>query len=133
MDDYDGEDDHEEQMAQYRQERFRMMREEAKADDEYDLENMGEDAAIDFDVVQGPLQSWLKRREVVKFIIRQFNNFLKNNCEDKIHEMCTNNLQSLYIIYNEFSRDFPTLAIWLAEEPSYMLPILDQVAMDVLL
>lgn len=47
--------------------------------------------------------------------------------------MCTNNLQSLYIVYHEFSRDFPTLAIWLAEEPSLMLPILDSVAMDVLL
>lgn len=133
MDDYDAEDDHEEQMAMFRQERFRMMREEAKADDENDLNEMGDDAALDFDVVQGNIQSWLKKREVVKFIIRQFTSFLKNHNEDKIHEMCTNNLQSLYIVYHDFSRIYPTLAIWLAEEPSLMLPILDDVAMDVLL
>lgn len=69
---YDAEDDHEEQMAQFRQERFRMMREEAKADDDQDLNDMGDDAAIDFDVVQGPLQSWLKKPEVIRFVIRQF-------------------------------------------------------------
>ena len=33
--------------------------------------------------------------------------------------------------FNDFSQKYPTLAIWLAEEPAHMLPILDAIAMEV--
>lgn len=46
--------------------------------------------------------------------------------------MCQNNLCSLQIDFNSFSNKYPTLAIWLAEEPALMLPILNVVAFEVL-
>ena len=45
--------------------------------------------------------------------------------------MCQNNQQSIQMEFNDFSNKYPTLAIWLAEEPAHMLPILDAVALDV--
>jgi DNA replication licensing factor MCM2 len=47
--------------------------------------------------------------------------------------MCQENLQSLEITFNHLSIKQPTLAIWLAEEPGLMLPILNQVAMELCL
>jgi hypothetical protein len=32
--------------------------------------------ALDFEEVKGPIQTWLKKPEVIKFIKRCFNNFL---------------------------------------------------------
>ena len=54
---------------------------------------------LDFEDVKGPLSNWLKKENVIKFITRQFNTFLRNFkddkghfvYEDKIHEMCLNN------------------------------------------
>jgi len=37
----------------------------------------------------------------------------------------------LEIVFENLSRKQPTLAIWLAEEPALMLPILNEVAMDI--
>jgi DNA replication licensing factor MCM2 len=45
--------------------------------------------------------------------------------------MCQNNKQSLEIVFNNLSQKFPTLAIWLAEEPKLMLDIINHVASDV--
>ena len=45
--------------------------------------------------------------------------------------MCQNNKQSLEIVFSNLSQKFPTLAIWLAEEPKLMLDIINHVASDV--
>ena len=47
--------------------------------------------------------------------------------------MCTMNKQSMQLVYKHFSDIYPNLAIWLAEEPSLMLPILNETLMDTLL
>jgi len=47
--------------------------------------------------------------------------------------MCSNNKQSLEITFTHLSVKYPTLAIWLAEEPSLMLPILNEICLDVTL
>lgn len=44
--------------------------------------------------------------------------------------MCTHNRQSLEVTFLHLSQKFPTLAIWLAEEPSLILPILNEVAFE---
>jgi DNA replication licensing factor MCM2 len=44
--------------------------------------------------------------------------------------MCLNNKQSLEVTFLHLSTKYPTLAIWLAEEPTLILPILNQVAYD---
>lgn len=43
------------------------------------------------------------------------------------------NKQSLEITFKHLSSKYPTLAIWLAEEPSLILPILNVVAFDITL
>lgn len=47
--------------------------------------------------------------------------------------MCANNKQSLEITFSHLSLKYPTLAIWLAEEPSIIIPILNEVAYEVTL
>jgi len=104
-----------------------------EADDNDEMGNL-----LDFEDVKGPLSVWLKKPEVIKFVTRQFNQFLRNFkndtanfvYEDKIHEMCQNNKQSLEIIFSHLSQKYPTIAIWLAEEPALMLPTMNEVALS---
>lgn len=133
-------DDEEEVLQAMKQERMRMM----MRDDGGDANGLGAgsgsglDQILDFEDVKGPLSIWLKKADVIKFISRQFNQFLRNFkndtgtflYEEKIHEMCQNNKQSLEIVFNHLSTKQPTIAIWLAEEPALMLPILNEVAME---
>lgn len=44
--------------------------------------------------------------------------------------MCLNNRQALEIDFTDLSKKYPTIAIWLAEEPSLVLPIFNEVAAD---
>lgn len=53
--------------------------------------------------------------------------------ESRVHDMCENNQQSLEVTFLHLSQKFPTLAIWLAEEPTLILPILNEVAFDITL
>ena len=96
---------------------------------------------IDYEEVKGQLSLWVQRPEVIRWIRKSFSNFLRNFrdehgvCvyEDRIREMCSNNKQSLEITFIHLSVKYPFLAIWLAEEPSLMLPILNEVALEVTL
>ena len=47
--------------------------------------------------------------------------------------MCGSNKQSLEINFSQLSSRYPTLAIWLAEEPELILPIFNQVALEITL
>ena len=83
----------------------------------------------------------MQRPEVVRWIRKSFTAFLRNYrdetgaqvYEHRIKEMCSNNKQSLEITFIHLSQRYPTLAIWLAEEPSLMLPVLNEVALEVTL
>lgn len=132
--DGDDEDMDENEMNEMRRRRMREMREGDQFDDANDLNQDHDDLQniVDFDDVKGPVSIWLKKPEVIKFITRQFDIFLRRHYEEKIHEMCQNNLCSLQVMFNDFSHKYPTLAIWLAEEPALMLPILNEVASDVI-
>lgn len=44
--------------------------------------------------------------------------------------MCMNNKQSLEINFTHFTNKNPQIAIWLAEEPALVLPILNRVAFE---
>jgi DNA replication licensing factor MCM2 len=131
-------DDEDEDMHnQIRQERLKMLREGG-------IDHGGPDSGddpnvLDFEDVRGPLFVWLKKQDVIRYVKRQFEQFIRHYKTDegvylyetKIHEMCQNNKQSLEIIFSHLSLKFPTLAIWLAEEPKLMLDIINQVALDV--
>ena len=94
---------------------------------------------IDYEDVKGKLSLWVQRQEVIRWIRKIFLNFLRSFkdehqihvYENRVHEMCTNNKQSLEITFNHLSQRNPTLAIWLAEEPTLILPILNEVASEI--
>lgn len=96
---------------------------------------------MDLEDVKGKLSIWVQKAEVIKWIRKIFTNFLRtykdeNNqhvYEQRVHDMCTNDKQSLEVTFVHLSQKYPTLAIWLAEEPSLILPILNDVAMDITL
>lgn len=93
---------------------------------------------LDYEDVKGKVSTWVQRLDVKRWIRKNFNQFLRNFrdengnvvYEGRIHDMCLNNRCSLEVTFNHLSQKFPTLAIWLAEEPSHILPILNQVAFD---
>ena len=127
---------------QMRYQRMREMRQGGDQDqaDEGDDQDMVQDV-IDYEEVKGQLSQWVQRQEVVRWIRKSFTNFLRtfkdengvSVYEERIREMCANNRQSLEITFIHLSVKYPFLAIWLAEEPSLMLPILNEVALEVTL
>jgi DNA replication licensing factor MCM2 len=117
---------------QMRAERMKMMRDE-DIDEDHDI-----NTNLDYEDVKGKVSIWVQKPDVIRWIRKIFNTFLRtfrdeaNNVvyEGRIHEMCLNNKQSLEVTFNHLSQRFPTLAIWLAEEPSLILPILNEVAFE---
>ncbi|CDW86911.1 mcm2 3 5 family protein [Stylonychia lemnae] len=96
---------------------------------------------LDFEDVRGKISTWIQRPEVVLWIRKNFSHFLRtykdenqvNVYEQRINEMCSQNKQSLEVNFSHLSRQNPTLAIWLAEEPLRILPILNTVAYEITL
>ena len=97
---------------------------------------------LDFEDVQGQVSQWIQRTEVIRWIRKTFMHFLRNYkeestgasvYEERIRDMCSNNKQSLEITFTHLSGKYPTIAIWLAEEPSLMLPVLNELALEVTL
>ena len=133
--------DDEDQMRDIRMRKFREEREEQN-EDVADSEDGMQDL-LDYEDVKGKLSIWVQRQEVRRWIRKMFGLFLRNTTEDedfnkntheqKIQEMCGSNKQSLEINFSQLSGKFPTLAIWLAEEPELILPIFNQVALEITL
>eukprot|EP00347_Sterkiella_histriomuscorum_P014795 403359496 len=102
-------------------------------------ENMKD--ALDYEDVRGKLSIWLMREEVLRWIKNQFSSFLRHFKDDnghsvyenRINDMCANNKQSLEVNFSHITLKNPTLAIWLAEEPSQIFPILNQVGYELTL
>ena len=84
------------------------------------------------------INEWLKEKRTIQFVRNAFGKFLRNFkdergydvYEERISEMCTNNKQSLDVTYSHITVQMPTLAIWIAEAPAAVLPILNQVAFE---
>ena len=95
----------------------------------------------DVEDVRGKLSQWVKKKNVIQWIGGKFMTFLRtfqdekgvHIYEERIHQMCNQNSQSLKLTFTHLSQKYPTLAIWLAEEPSLILPIFNQVAFDLVL
>ena len=85
------------------------------------------------------LSAWIQKPEVIAFIRRKFSTFLRTFTDEneqpiyetRIQEMCQNNRQSIEVNFVHISNKQPTLAIWLAEEPASMLPVLNEVGADI--
>lgn len=96
------------------------------------------DDVLDYEDVKGKVSVWVQKPDVIKWIRKNFEAFLRNFkdehnthvYESRIHEMCLANKQSLEVTFNHLSQRNPTIAIWLAEEPTLILPILNVVAFN---
>jgi DNA replication licensing factor MCM2 len=123
------------QMMQERQKMFNNPGQEEMNDED------GLDEALDHEDVKGKLSLWVQKQDVIKWIKKTFTHFLRTFTNEKgehvneqrVHQMCHDNKQSLEITFLHLSRRHPTLAIWVAEEPSLILPILNEVALEVTL
>jgi len=106
---------------------------DADGEDDQDMHDV-----LDYEDVKGKLSLWVQKNEVIRWIRKIFTSFLRSYrdeagqhvYEHRIHEMCLNNKQSLEITFLHLSQKYPTLAIWLAEEPSLILPVLNEVAYE---
>ena len=136
MDDEDMSENSEMQQVdrQMMAERRRLIENDGNQDEDQDMND-----GIDFDDSKEKLSVWISRLEVIKHIRKIFSNFLRtfkdeqgvHVYEHRVSEMCLNNRQSLEVTFLHLSSKYPTLAIWLAEEPSLMLPILNEVGVDI--
>jgi DNA replication licensing factor MCM2 len=103
--------------------------------DAMDIEDEDE-KAIDMEDAKGNLKNWIKERKVVKWIERKFTEFLETFKDElgnliyrpKIRQMCAENKQSLFVSYKHLSDAIPTIALWIADEPSEILPVLNDIA-----
>ncbi len=110
-----------------------MNQQEMREEDE-DLGNMEE-------TLTGKISNWITEKKTINFIRNSFGKFLRHFkdeqgteiYEQRIHDMCTNNKQSFEVTYGHISLKMPTLAIWIAEHPSGVIPILNQVAYELTL
>ena len=106
-------------------------------DEEYD---------VNIDNYDCPLREWITKERTIVEIKRRFSRFLRrfkvgdveeNDGNDstredlfyrrKMREMCVANRQSLNVSFIHLSKKDRTIATWVADAPSLMLPILDEV------
>jgi DNA replication licensing factor MCM2 len=95
-----------------------------------------EEEHIDMEDAKGMLNLWIKEPKTVRMIKRSFTRFLRDYVDEsgnnvyisKINEMCSNNKQTLIVDYEHLSQITPTLALWVADEPACIFPVLNEVA-----
>ena len=88
-----------------------------------------------------PLREWLVLDRIRKQISRQFKSFLtsfedvKGNAVyvSRVEEACLHNKQSIVVDYADLKSAYPYLALCLADAPTEMLEIFDDVCMAVAL
>ena len=97
---------------------------------------------IDLETLNVPLQQFIMRDTVRNEIQRRFEDFLRTYSDtpdgdpvypQRINAMCSRNSQSLVISYTHLVTSKTNLAIWLADAPGLMLPLLNQMAWIVVL
>jgi DNA replication licensing factor MCM2 len=116
-------------------------------DEEDDME-MGDDIMDEelslealTDVKANTLTDWIAQPRVAKTIYREFKSFLTEYTDEhgtsvygtRIKTLGEVNTESLEVSFDHLAEQKATLAFWLANTPTEMLRIFDQVAMEVVL
>ncbi|GJQ08859.1 hypothetical protein GpartN1_g650.t1 [Galdieria partita] len=92
-----------------------------------------------FEDDMGCLQEWLKMEKPRKAIKKRFLSLLKGCVDEntgtqyyfqKLRSMCAQNGQSLIVSYRHFYSNDPMLAVWLAESPTEILDLFNEVATE---
>jgi len=115
--------------------RERQRRRQREAEGKYQEEDFN-DFMLDIEDRRGKLREWIQQPRTQTWIKRNFDNFLKSFKDDngksvyehRIEQMCSNNKKGLEVNYTHIADKVPTLALWIADQPDLVLPILDQVA-----
>ncbi|CAG9318679.1 MCM2 [Blepharisma stoltei] len=102
------------------------------------IEDDPEELALDFEDPKGKLSKWIQEPRTHRWIRRNFTKFLLEFKDEhgneiyhqRIREMCSDNKQSLEINYDHISKVNPTLALWIADEPQIILPLLNEIAFE---
>ena len=103
------------------------------------VEEEEEELHIDPEDPKGKLADWIQDPRTVRWVSKSFRRFLLEFQDehgnklylDAINTLCANNQQSLIVNYSQLRQAYPTLALWLADEPSLTLPLLNDVAYSV--
>lgn len=106
--------------------------------DEQDDDEDDEEKYHDLEEIRGKLVTWIQDPKTVRFIKRSFRQFLTRYREDRLglvyekrlYDMCSNNKQSLEVTYLHLSQKYPTLAYWIFETPTLILPYLNTIAYE---
>jgi DNA replication licensing factor MCM2 len=88
--------------------------------------------------VEGPPKQYFSNESVRRKITRSFKRFLRSFCSpngvakyaEKITHMCAENLQSLVVRYIDLAG---MLGFWVADYPSFVLPLFNEAAWEVVL
>ncbi|KAK4524304.1 hypothetical protein GAYE_SCF02G2203 [Galdieria yellowstonensis] len=92
-----------------------------------------------FEEEMGSLQDWLKMDKPRRAIKKRFLHLLKGCVDEntgaqhylqKLRSMCAQNGQSLVVSYRHFYSNDPMLAVWLAESPTEILALFNEVATE---
>jgi len=103
-----------------------------------DLPELG----VDLDNARGPPREYLAQEPVRRAVAAQFKAFLRGFADpatgervyrSRVREMCASNAQSLVVSYGHLCTVLPTVAVWAADAPGALLPILHAAALDVAL
>jgi DNA replication licensing factor MCM2 len=87
---------------------------------------------------KGPLREWIVLDANRREIARRYRTFLRtyvdhhgrNIYAERIKSMCAANNESLEVSYLHLAEQEPTIAAWLADAPTEILPIFDEVSMQ---
>lgn len=96
---------------------------------------------INLEEHRGPIKDWIAQEAVQREVKRQFARFLRSFADEngdivyrqRIREMGRTNSQSLEVSYIDLANTVPVLAIWVADHPSDILPLLHATALEVAL
>uniref|UniRef100_A0A6B2KYV5 DNA replication licensing factor MCM2 n=1 Tax=Arcella intermedia TaxID=1963864 RepID=A0A6B2KYV5_9EUKA len=102
----------------------------------YEDEPEEEDAApVELHDIQGSLKEWISRDIIRKEIRKRFTAFLRlfimngrPRYVERIRNMCSENKESLEVSWADLFQREPILAEWVADAPSDLLPLLDEIA-----
>eukprot|EP00887_Chlorella_sp_A99_P006785 scaffold2.g6785.t1 len=127
----------EEELEEELRPRRRRRMEQAQADED---EQPGE-VEINLEEQRGPLKEWLAQEPVRREVRRRFARFLRTFQDDgreavyrqRVREMVRTNSASLELDYLDLAGAMPVVAIWLADLPREVLPLLDETAKEVAL
>jgi len=102
-----------------------------------EFEDDDEEFDVNIENYDCPLREWITKDRTKVEIRKRLSRFVRKTADAsgksvyhrKIREMCNNNRQSLEVCYKDLAKKDHLMAVWLADAPSVMLDLFDEVAL----